>query len=709
VPGAAQTALGRVEFTAATAWLADRGLQIAAARRGADAVVGVVRIKCREVGPGARHVTGTAVRVEVAAAREQLRRRWFGEEVAALVRHTLILLAVQAGLLLLSGVFCAKLTKFNPPTGETPLESLQTMGLGLALVFAWPVVLLALLRVLRWPLLLGSVGLAVLAATLLRGLAVDVGHLLAVKATGVDAAEGKVWYLADPSDWAFYILGLVMAVRARRQAREAPRILPPAPGTTSGGWRLGLLALTGAYAVALVGFVGYKRYEVSYEMFRPAPAWPPLADEAQLAFDEGLEASRRDDHATAERAFRRALQLWEARAGRPGARPEDQFNIGITLYNLALTCHNTGRIDEAEQYYERVVALGDRLIGDVAGVDGNFSRCVKRSRQMLDDLRVDRTERLLKAKDEQGERKSEEAHIKAQKGEAGAEECYVEAIALWEDVLAQAKVREYLKFGTTRLASAYLMLGDLRQRLKKPREAEDALQKSIEYGEKALKLDPDRAVIKYNLDVARRMLDSQHEQELLQEYERLVKAKRYADASELWQKRVEEQEALLRTGQDREATVRRLSYRLDRYAWYLAHCPDKHVRDTKAAVRRARRATDLQPDSGEYWYTLALVQYRNGEWTDSLKSLEQVKAKDGEFTASDWFLTAMNRYQLKQRKEAREAFQKADDWVEERKRQAEDNAVLRFQYEMMRPNLDTQRREAEDLLNGKDPGGQGVG
>jgi hypothetical protein len=47
--------------------------------------------------------------------------------------------------------------------------------------------------------------------------------------------------------------------------------------------------------------------------------------------------------------------------------------------------------------------------------------------------------------------------------------------------------------------------------------------------------------------------------------------------------------------------------------------------------------------------------------------------------------------------------------MDERKRQAEDNALLRFQYESMRPALDALRREAGDLLDGKDPSGDRVG
>ena len=69
----------------------------------------------------------------------------------------------------------------------------------------------------------------------------------------------------------------------------------------------------------------------------------------------------------------------------------------------------------------------------------------------------------------------------------------------------------------------------------------------------------------------------------------------------------------------------------------------------------------------------------------------------------------MNRQQLKQREEARAALRKAVEWIDERKRQAEDNALLRFQYEMMRPAIEALRREAENLMEGKDPAGEKVG
>jgi hypothetical protein len=47
--------------------------------------------------------------------------------------------------------------------------------------------------------------------------------------------------------------------------------------------------------------------------------------------------------------------------------------------------------------------------------------------------------------------------------------------------------------------------------------------------------------------------------------------------------------------------------------------------------------------------------------------------------------------------------------VEEQQRKAEDNALLRSQYEMARPAIEALRREAERLIERKGPAGDRVG
>ena len=122
----------------------------------------------------------------------------------------------------------------------------------------------------------------------------------------------------------------------------------------------------------------------------------------------------------------------------------------------------------------------------------------------------------------------------------------------------------------------------------------------------------------------------------------------------------------------------------------------------EATVTGKKGDEALRPDVADYWYTLAMVQYRNGTWQGSLASLEALKARQGgEFGASDWLLSAMDLYRLNRENEARAAVAKAVEWIEERRRKAAGNALLRMEYELMRPALEALLREAQNLINGE--------
>jgi tetratricopeptide (TPR) repeat protein len=516
--------------------------------------------------------------------------------------------------------------------------------------------------------------------------------------------------LLDPVDWAFVIIGVRLCVRAWRLAGEARQILPQevqAVPTVRKAWSRGLLAVTGVYALVLLGFVGASRYQLSTHSLLPGVD-PRREHEAMLALNEGAAQANKGEFGSAEKTFQRALKLWEELAARPPAPSIYRRNLAQTLYNLGWVRERQGRFDEAEPYYARAVAVADELAGDPE-VDDEFKQTMTDARKALAALRGGKSSKLLEEKDQAAARKYEEAQVKEQKGQIEAERLYKEAIALWEEVLPQADNEDYRKSAVARLAIAYLCVGELQQQQGKQPDAEAALKKAINYGEKAVALDPERPLPKHNLEVARQKLEALRDQALQAEVAQLCQVERFADASKLWLRSIEEQEERIRSGKDRDAAVRRLAYRLERFAWFLAHCPDGRVRDAKAAVKHARRATELRADVGDYWYTLAMVQYRNGDWRDSLAALEKVKAKEGELDASGWFLSAMDLHQLKRREEGRAALRKGTEWIEERRRQAENNAFLRFQYEMMRPAIEGLRREAENLIEGKNPVDRGVG
>jgi tetratricopeptide (TPR) repeat protein len=927
--------LGRVRCTGRSQWAAERGLQLRAGMRGADAVIGVQRRKCPELGWAAREVTGLAVRVPEAADRNRLRQCWYGEEVGALAQRLLALLAIQAGLLLVVIGFSSSAgTVVNGATGLTPLQALAESGWWLGLLYAWPLGLLALLWVLRWPQLLRATGLAVLVATTGRGLTLYLAHLLAVGTTGVALADGKLWFLADPFDWAIIIAGVVLWLRARRLAEDAPQILPPelqavAPARTA--WSCGLLVLTAVYALVLGGYTGTARYGTTAHLLQPGVD-PRREQQALLALNEGAVLANKGDLGPAEQSLQRALQLWEGLATAPSAPPDYRANLAMTLYDLGWIRGQQGRDEEAEQYYARVVALADGLrngppiadnfkqhladaqrvlaelrsdahraqratralsqgiaqlekgdlvlaeqslqqslrlweeltaapaaspgcwanravtldnlglirqrqgkeeeakklfaavvalakggpggpplddkfrealayaqkaLADLRGdsqreqqallafTDGvaqldkeewrsaeqSFQRSLRlweelnaapdapptyrvkladtlnnlgwtRQRQGRDDeaekdyarvvalgaapadgapvdngvkqavtyaekaliaLRDGRVSKLLYEKDRAATHTCEEAQVKARKKEADAERLYQEAIALWEEVAPKATNNAHRTIITIRLATAYLQLGHLQQQLGKHAAARPTLTKAVEYGEKAVSLEPDRPLLKHNLELARQLLEGAREREFQEEIGKLCNAERFAEAVDRYQRSVAEQEGQVRSASDRDGVRRRLAYRLASLAWLLAHCADARVRNTNAAVQYALRATDLQPDVRDYRYTLALVQYRNGDWQDSLASLEKLRTRQGAFDALGWLLVAMNRHQLKQPDEARQALRDAIEWIQDQECEAEVNATLRYQYEMMRPRIEPLRREAENLMQGKDP------
>ena len=249
-PKVAHVIVGRIEFADRTAEKADAGLQLRAGMLGADAVIEVEREKCPELGFGARQVSGVAVRVEDPIGRQRLRWRWFGENVAGLVKHMFLLLVAQAALLFLAKAFGPRAPILYPETVETYSEELVALGKGFGMLYVWPLVVLLLLRVLRRPELLRVAALTILAATTGRGLFLLIFNGLLIHATGTSWTGKNLWILLDPFDWAIIIIGARLGLRAWRLANKARDVLPPESQEATPAslvWSRGLLAATSPF------------------------------------------------------------------------------------------------------------------------------------------------------------------------------------------------------------------------------------------------------------------------------------------------------------------------------------------------------------------------------------------------------------------------------------------------------------------------------
>jgi tetratricopeptide (TPR) repeat protein len=578
------------------------------------------------------------------------------------------------------------------------------------LFFGWPIVLIVLLRVFRWPQLVGISGLAVLGAVAGRGLAVEGAYFFAVRSVDAPIGGKILWSLFDPIDWGLIVAGWVLFVRSRRLAGDSDRMLPQEIDATPTGrpaWARALWTVTAAYACAFSGFVGYSRYQVDVELLQPGVD-PQREQQALRAMSEGEAELDRKNLSAAEDSYQRSLRIWEELTRRRSSPPLYRANMALTLCNLGWIRRSQDRLDEAAEFYTRAVAVGDE-VANAPQVDKQYREALAEARHFLTALQEHQALKGLDEKDRRAWDKYDESLVQARKGDVAAEATIREAIALWEEILPRATAVEYRKVVLPQLALAHLRLAELQQQGKSA-EVETSLRKAIDYGEQALKVGPGRPrLVAENLELARQALDRLREFTHEESINRLYLANRFNEAFEVASRGIEEMEKRSRSDKDGQAAVGLLANRLDHLAFFLAHCPAAGIRDTKAAVAHANRAVKMRPTVASYWYTLAIAHYRNGSWNDSEAALAELKTLQGGLEGNGLFLTAMNLYQRKKPAEARAALRKAVEWMDDRKRQAEDDALLRFQFELMRPGLERLRREAESLLDGKDPSGDRIG
>jgi hypothetical protein len=95
-------------------------------------------------------------------------------------------------------------------------------------------------------------------------------------------------------------------------------------------------------------------------------------------------------------------------------------------------------------------------------------------------------------------------------------------------------------------------------------------------------------------------------------------------------------------------------------AWLLATCPKTEMRDSHEAVRLARAAIAREPATGNYWNTLGVALYRDGQLDaayDALSQSMQLRGDGGD--SFDWFFLAMIDQRQGRKEKAREVYEKA--------------------------------------------------
>jgi serine/threonine protein kinase/Tfp pilus assembly protein PilF len=101
------------------------------------------------------------------------------------------------------------------------------------------------------------------------------------------------------------------------------------------------------------------------------------------------------------------------------------------------------------------------------------------------------------------------------------------------------------------------------------------------------------------------------------------------------------------------------AWQLNNLAWLFATCPEPKFLDAAKAVALAKKAAEMAPKEGTIWSTLGAAHYRAGNWKAAVETLNQSMALRNGGNSSDWFFLAMAHWQLGQKEEARQWFDKA--------------------------------------------------
>jgi hypothetical protein len=214
--------LGTVEAKSDKRRTAEAGLLVRAAMVGADAVVDRQEEFLPDFRRTVRRLTGTAVRAIDAEGRFEFRSRWYADRVARISTWAIIMLLVILPLMVLGSVFGAAMVRST----DTPASDLPQLVLASVLgvfIFAWPVGLAVLVRVLRWPQLVRPLALTLIAFAL-RPIYVQIGGVAgALFAGGFLGLAFYTFLQFDPLNLMFYLFHLMILVFSLFLARSAWR------------------------------------------------------------------------------------------------------------------------------------------------------------------------------------------------------------------------------------------------------------------------------------------------------------------------------------------------------------------------------------------------------------------------------------------------------------------------------------------------------
>jgi tetratricopeptide (TPR) repeat protein len=134
----------------------------------------------------------------------------------------------------------------------------------------------------------------------------------------------------------------------------------------------------------------------------------------------------------------------------------------------------------------------------------------------------------------------------------------------------------------------------------------------------------------------------------------------------------------------------------------LALAPND-VAEPAQAVQRLEKAVAARPGEACYRHTLAVAQYRAGQFDQAVQGLQKSLQLNWDAHVVDWLLLAIAHQRLGHKAEARQWLDKAVQWIEQANKASQGGAAWRLPVPSLTDHLEVLllRREAEALMKGK--------
>jgi serine/threonine-protein kinase len=267
--------LGAIEARGIKRRFAESGILVRGAMLGADAVVDVVQERLPEFGRTIHRLSGNAVRAVDRPGQVEFRSRWYADRIGKSASLMFIVLAISLVLSSASSAFLS-LGSLDPSLRQAFAQTLAASAIFIFLIHLWPFIVVSLLWSSRWPELVGSAVLAILAVGGRQLFAIAGGLAGAVSSGRWAGAVFSLLSLFDPFGLVILFFSLFLARVAWRSYRDYRRLLPDSEGNRASWRRLGGHLATAGSVIFTIGLATFSVFggtqlatRISFPGFEP--------------------------------------------------------------------------------------------------------------------------------------------------------------------------------------------------------------------------------------------------------------------------------------------------------------------------------------------------------------------------------------------------------------------------------------------------------